>query len=73
MAAHNYEWFRRCYGVPARRNAPVVFDGRPGKVTATSGPYLRIKFDDGAKSSGNYHPTWKMEWLEKFSEFAPRS
>jgi len=69
MAQHNYEWFRRNYQVPARRNAPVKFKGRKGKVTATSGGYIKIKFDDEKRGKGFvYHPTWEIEWLEASKE-----
>lgn len=66
MASHNYEYFRNQYGVPARRGAPVRFGGRSGKVTATCGSYVIIKFDDEKYGSrGRYHPIWNMEWLEQ--------
>ena len=65
MSEHNYEYFRRTYGVPARRNAPVKYKGRKGKITGTNGPYVLIKFDGDEKGSGFvYHPTWEMEWLD---------
>ena len=64
---HDYEWISRNYGVPARRNAPVRFKGRKGKVTATSEGYIRIKFDDEKRGKAGrvFHPTWKIEWLEQ--------
>lgn len=66
MAEHNYEFFRTHYGVPARRNAPVRYRGRSGKVTGTRTPHLKIKFDDEKRGNGKvFHPTWEMEWMEK--------
>lgn len=65
MAQHNYEYFQRAYGVPARRNAPVLFKGRKGKVTATAGCYLKLKFDGEKRGDGGvFHPTWEMVWIE---------
>lgn len=63
-AEHNYEYFRRQYGVPARRGARVRFNGRIGKVVGTRGPYLLLKFDD-EKRTKIFHPTWDVEWLER--------
>ncbi len=60
-----FEWFRRQYGVPARRDAKVKFQGRPAKVVGTRGQYLRLKFDDHDRvNRGHFHPTWEMEWVD---------
>lgn len=64
-AQHNYEYIRRTYGVPARRNAPVKYKGRLGKVTSTYQQYIHIKFEGEKKRSPNvFHPTSDIEWLE---------
>lgn len=55
-------YVRRYYGVPARRGARVVFDGRPGVITSCPGAYVRVRLD-GEKQSVLAHPTWHMTYL----------
>jgi hypothetical protein len=65
MAQYNFKYFQEQYGVPARRNAPVMYKGRKAKVTATAGPYLKLKFKGALRGDkGAYHPTWEITWLE---------
>lgn len=48
------------YGVPAKRNEPVEYEGRKGVVTGASGPHVLVKLD-GDKHALPYHPT-DLKW-----------
>ena len=54
------------YGVPAKRGGRVRYTGGPepqmGMIVAARGHYLRIRLD-GEKRAGNYHPMWRIEYL----------
>lgn len=55
-------YIRNHYNVPAKRGGRVRYNGKPGVITGTRGQYLRIRLD-GEKRAGNYHPTWRIEYL----------
>lgn len=60
-------YIRRTYGVPAKRGGRVRYTGglkgpRFGTIRSARGGYLRIQLD-GDKWTGNYHPTWELEYL----------
>lgn len=60
---------RKLYGVPAKRGMRVCYtgggDGKPeyGTITSAAGRRLNIRLDRH-KSSCNFHPTWKLRYLE---------
>ncbi len=56
------DYIRRHYGVPAKRGGNVMFQGKPGVIIGSRGPYLRIRLD-GMKRVFNCHPTWEIEYL----------
>lgn len=59
------KYIRDTYKVPAKRGMRIIFEGkRRGVITGAKGCYLRIRLD-GGKHSGNYHPTWEIEYLEE--------
>jgi len=49
------------YDVPARMDAPVMYQSRVGRVVGTSGHYVVVEFSDG--SSWDCHPQ-SLRWLE---------
>lgn len=55
------EYVRNRYGVPAKRGARVVADGKPGTIVAARGGHLRIRLD-GERHTGSWHPLWKMDY-----------
>lgn len=62
------EYISRYYGVPAKKGQRIEFEGvvggvKRGVITGASGPHLKVRLD-GDKSSGIYHPTWKMKYLK---------
>jgi hypothetical protein len=54
------QYIREYYGVPAKRGEPVRYNGKPGRVTGSSGPHVRVRLA-GQKHSRPYHPT-DLEW-----------
>lgn len=58
----SFEYIQRTYRVPAKRGGRILYKGQPGTILATKGPYLRIRLD-GQGYVGNYHPTWKIDYL----------
>lgn len=63
------DYVRRYYGVPAKRGARVVADGRPGVIVGARGAYIRVRLD-GDKFARNWHPTWAMDYLDGRGERA---
>jgi hypothetical protein len=55
----SFEYVRRYYGVPAKRGARVVWDGKPGRLTSGNGHYVRVLLD-GERRPRIVHPTWHM-------------
>lgn len=63
--ATGFQWLRDRYGVPARKHAPVTFNGRPGRVVGYLEGYPRIRLD-GDTIIGSYHPRSDgLVWLEE--------
>jgi hypothetical protein len=58
------EYIQNYYKVPAKVGARVKYMGRPGTITGSRGPHIRILLD-GDKCSSIYHPTWKIEYLRE--------
>ena len=56
------EYIRKCYQVPAKQGGRVRYKGKLGTIVGSYGAYLRIRLD-GENQAGNYHPTWKIEYL----------
>lgn len=63
VAERNMEYIRTTYGVPAYVGRKVVAYGKPGVITGTSGPHLKVRLD-GEKQAFPYHPTHGIEYLE---------
>lgn len=61
------QYIRDTYRVPAKRGGRVEFSGSAlpimGTITGSNGARLRIRLD-GATVSLNYHPTWKLKYLD---------
>lgn len=55
------EYIRDRYGVPAKRGARVVADGKPGTIVAARGGHLRIRLD-GERDTRSWHPLWHMDY-----------
>lgn len=59
---------RESRNIPAKVGGRVRYtgnaDGKPrmGTITGAKRGYLQIRLD-GEKHSGNYHPTWELEFL----------
>ena len=60
----SFDYIRNTYKVPAKRGSRVKFKGRPGRVTSADGAYVNLRLDGDDKTTGPYHPTWEMEWLD---------
>lgn len=56
------EYIRKYYGVPAKMHGKVKCSGKLGTIKGVKGPHLKIVLD-GETHTGNYHPTWEMEYL----------
>lgn len=55
----------RHYGVPARMDARVLFEGRPGTVVGADAAGQRVLVVlDGEAQPDLFHPTWHMTWLD---------
>jgi hypothetical protein len=59
----SFAYVRAYYGVPAKRGARVIADGRAGVITSGLGHYIRIRLD-GERRPRVYHPTWHMDYLD---------
>jgi hypothetical protein len=61
------EYIRNTYSVPATRGGRVEYTGgevaRLGTITGTRSGRLLIRLD-GDKRSLNFHPTWKLRYLD---------
>lgn len=57
----SFDYIRSYYKVPAKRGGRVLYDGQPGTIVWTDGPYLRIRLD-GVRGVASYHPMWKIEY-----------
>lgn len=60
---------RESRNVPAKVGGRVRYTGasdgvpREGTIVGGKGGYLQIRLD-GEKNARNYHPTWKLEYLD---------
>ena len=51
------KYIRDFYNVPAKRGQRVLWRGMPGRITAASGPHVRIRMDDPEMPVVIAHPT----------------
>lgn len=63
------EYIRNCYHVPAFKGGKVKYKGQTGTIKGGKNAYLVLEFPDKTMN-GNYHPTWKIEYLDQNSEEA---
>ena len=57
-------YIRHSYGVPARRGARVLYQGKPAVITSAPRSYLRLRFDGEKRATRKvYHPTWQIQYL----------
>lgn len=68
----SFEYINRYYKVPAKRGGRVYYKGQPGTILAANGPHLRIRLD-GQGYVGNYHPTYKLDYLNDKGQVIWRS
>lgn len=61
MSEHDLEYINETYGVPAVIGGRIRFGEKLGTIVGARGPHLQIKID-GETKTGNYHPTWKIEY-----------
>ncbi len=52
------------YGTPAARGKRVEFEGRPAVITSSTGSHLRLRFEGNDRSSGPFHPLWRIDYLD---------
>ena len=52
------------YGVNAKRGQIVEFRGKRGKITSATGHYINIRFDGDKESTGPFHPTSEIKYIE---------
>ena len=57
------DYIRSYYGVPAKRGARVVFNGKAGVIVGSRQQYLRIRLDIDPHKPITVHPTWRMEYV----------
>lgn len=57
------EYIRKAYAVPAKIQGRIKYEGKLGTIVGESHGRLRIKLD-GERVTGNYHPTYHIEYLE---------
>lgn len=60
MHDNGFDYIEQTYGVRYRRGQRVTVDGKPGKITSTRGPHIKVLFD-GDKRPLCCHPTWRVE------------
>ena len=57
-------YIRHSYGVPARRGAKVLYQGKPAIITSAPRCYLRLRFYGEKRASRKiFHPTWQIQYL----------
>ena len=58
------EHIRNYYGIEVKRGMPIVFDGRPGRITGLDGQYLIVRLEHDAFGVGaqRVHPTWRVAY-----------
>ena len=67
MSAHDLQYIRKTYNVPAAIGGLVTVDGKPGEIRGFRGAYLMVRFD-GQKHASPCHPTWKVAYLGPVSD-----
>lgn len=55
-----FDYIREYYGVPAEPGAKVEYNGKPGTVTGTHGPHVKVRLE-WQTHSHCYHPR-DLEW-----------
>ena len=65
------DYIRRTYNVPAALGGRVEYTGREepmlGTIKGASGTHLSILLD-GEGRTKNFHPTWKLRYLQSTAE-----
>lgn len=57
-------YIRWAYSVPAYKGNTIRFMTRlKGVIVGSSGPHLRVRFDQDKKSK-ILHPTWEVEYIQ---------
>lgn len=57
-------YIRRNYGVPARRGAKVLYQGKPAVITSAPSHRLRLRFEGEKRASRKiFHPTFQITYL----------
>ena len=57
-------YIRKSYGVPAKRGAKVLYQGKPAVITSGPRSYLRLRFEHETRATRKvYHPTWQIQYL----------
>lgn len=59
------DYIRSYYGVPAKRNGKIVFDGAPCVIVGTQNQYLRVRRVNNGKVI-TIHPTWRVEYVDSW-------
>jgi hypothetical protein len=61
--AQSRDHIRSYYGITITRGMPVVYDGKPGRVTGLNGQYLLVRLnDEPTKYPLRCHPTWRVAY-----------
>ena len=62
---NNCEYVQKNYGVPACIGRRVEVCGKLGIIVADRGNHIGVTLDDDKPGEiGNYHPTWKIKYLD---------
>lgn len=61
----SFKYIQDFYGVPAKRGQRVKYRGRIGSITSASGHYINIRFDGDKQTTGPFHPTSEIEYIEE--------
>lgn len=56
------KYIKDYYDVPADRGSKVEYNGKVGTIIGSSGPHLKVRFQD-EKHCLILHPTWKVQYL----------
>ena len=66
---NQFESVRKRYGVKAYPGGQVIYHGGKTPMQCTivgcDGQYLFLRENTDAALVANYHPTWKLEYLDK--------
>lgn len=61
----SFKYIQDCYGVPAKRGQKVKHRERYGVITSATGQYINIRFDGDKDSTGPFHPTSEIEYINE--------